>query len=263
MPNETLNIDAYFKRIDYSGEKDVSYETLYGLHTAHTLNIPFENLDVYLGKPIPLDPDSLYEKIVENKRGGYCFEMNGLFSLVLKQLGFKVTNLLARRTIDGVVFNAKTHQVLMVEIGAEKYLVDVGFGNTGITAPVLIKENVEQLQFTHTYRLVNDLKHGYMLQRKVDGDYLCMYAFTLEECIPIDYEMSNFYCYANPNSYFRSMKFITKPTLEGRLTLTDNHLEILENGHITEKVLSSDEEYNEYLLKHFGIDLELIESAIK
>lgn len=259
MQKDVFNIDAYFKRIDYSGKKDVSYETLHGLHTAHTLNIPFENLDVYFRKPIPLDQDSLYEKIVKNKRGGYCFEMNGLFSIVLKQLGFKVTDLLARVSRDGVVFNAKTHQVLMVEIGNDRYLADVGFGNNGLAAPILLSENIDQPQFMHTYRLVNDQEHGYVLQRKADGSYHNMYAFTLEECISMDYEVANFYCYANPNSVFRAMKFITRPTMQGRLTLTDRHLKILDNGMLTEKILSSDEEYKMYLLEHFGLDWELMQ----
>lgn len=258
MPNDLFNIDEYFERIGYSGGKELSYETLYGLHTCHTMNIPFENLDVYAGKPILLDPDSLFQKIVKNKRGGYCFEMNGLFSFVLKQLGFKVTDLLARVSRDGVAYGAKTHQVLMIEIGDEKYLADVGFGNNGITAPILFRENVEQHQFMNTYRIVNDLKHGYVLQRKVEGNFLNMYVFTLEECNPIDYEVSNFYCYANSNSVFRSMKFITKPTTNGRLTLTDNHLKILDNGSITEEVISSDEEYNMCLLRNFGIDWKLV-----
>src|SRR5690554_2922341 len=98
MSNDAF-VDAYFARINYQGDTDVSAQTLHALHAAHTLNIPFENLDVFLGKPILLDQDSLYKKIIQNKRGGYCFEMNGLFSIVLKELGFKVTDLLARGTL--------------------------------------------------------------------------------------------------------------------------------------------------------------------
>ncbi|MDW7658940.1 MAG: arylamine N-acetyltransferase [Bacillota bacterium] len=195
--------------------------------------------------------------MVKNNRGGYCFEMNGLFSIILKQLGFKVTDLLARVIRDGAELTAKTHQVLLVEIGDVKYLADVGFGNKGITAPIIFKENIEQMQFTQIYRIVNS-KYGYSLQCKDDIDYLSLYTFTIEECLPVDYDMSNFYSYANPKSIFRSMKFITKPTLEGRLTMTGNQMKILHNGQETVTVLSSDKEYIECLHKYFGIDMERV-----
>ncbi|MCR4434729.1 MAG: arylamine N-acetyltransferase [Clostridiales bacterium] len=258
MSNQFLSIDAYLERIKYEGKTDVSYETLYGLHTSHTLNVPFENLDVYFKKPILLDRDSLFKKIVENKRGGYCFEMNGIFSFVLQELGFKVTNLLARGTMDGKTYFAKTHQVLMVEIGEKRWLADVGFGNDGITAPVLLEEGIDQQQFTHTFRLLKDPKFGYVLQNKVGDEYRYMYAFTLEECYPADYLMSNHFTATFPGSFFTTMKMCTMPTIKGRITLTDRNFKILENGQVSEKKLSSDAEFDEILKKYFGLDMDLI-----
>jgi N-hydroxyarylamine O-acetyltransferase len=117
MADETLNLDKYLERINYSGSTKATEETLHDLHVCHTLNVPFENLDVFYNMPPLLDEFSLYNKIVLNRRGGYCFEMNGIFSIVLKKMGFKVTDLLARVTIDGTNYTAKTHQVLLVETG--------------------------------------------------------------------------------------------------------------------------------------------------
>lgn len=260
MSNESLNIAAYLERINYTGKTDVSYETLYGLHTAHTFNVPFENLDVYCEKPILLDQDSLYKKLVENKRGGYCFEMNGFFSIVLKELGFKVTDLLCRGTRDGINYMAKLHQVLMVELDGKKYLVDVGYGNDGLTAPVLIEEGIEQKQFTHTYRLTTHPKYGYILQYKKGDEWQISYAFTLDECVPMDFQLSNHFTSTFPESFFRKMKFCTMPTKEGRITLTDTNFKILENGQLTETAIESEEEFKDKLKEHFGLDLDSIKT---
>src|SRR4030042_526859 len=172
MTDGIFNLDSYLERIGYTGGTGVSEETLRGLHIAHTLNIPFENLDVYYGKPVLLDEGSLFNKIVKNRRGGYCFEMNGLFSTVLQKLGFNVINLLARGTIDGINFTARTHQVLLVEINDRKWLADVGFGNDGIIAPLLFQEVLDQQQFAHTYRLCEDPKRRFVLQKKIEDKYI-------------------------------------------------------------------------------------------
>jgi N-hydroxyarylamine O-acetyltransferase len=251
-------INAYIKRINYRGNTEVSFETLNGLHIAHTMNIPFENLDVFYKRPPLLDQESLVKKIVENNRGGYCFEMNGLFSIVLQELGFKVTNLLARGTFDGISYFAKLHQVLMVELDGKKYLADVGYGNDGIAAPLLLEEGVEQNQFTNTYRFVHDPTFGYVLQRKTEDGWGYMYAFTLWECYPMDFLMSNHFTATYPESFFLKLKFCTKPTLSGRITLTDEHFKVTENGVVTETKVTDDSEYNVLLKKHFGLDLDEI-----
>lgn len=257
--SQEFDMNAYLERINYNGEVDATYETLYNLHVAHTLNVPFENLDVFFRRPILLDKDSLFKKIVEDQRGGYCFEMNGLFAFVLEELGFKVTNLLARGTRDGgITYTAKVHQVLMVEIDEKKWLVDVGYGMNGLTAPLLLETGVDQKQFTHTYRLIENPKGGYILQNKIGNDYIYMYAFTLDECSPMDYLMSNHFTATFPESFFIQMKMCTMPTEQGRITLTDQHFKVIENGEVTETELLNDEEYNKYLKEHFKLDLDLI-----
>ena len=115
MKSAIFSLDSYFERINYRGSTEASEDTLRDIHIAHTLNVPFENLDVFYRRPILLDGASLYKKIVKERRGGYCFEMNGIFSLVLQEMGFKVTNLLARVTVDGIHYTTKTHQAILVE----------------------------------------------------------------------------------------------------------------------------------------------------
>lgn len=259
MSKDCFTIEGYLERINYKGPLDVSKETLYKIHTAHALNIPFENLDVYFKKPVYLDRESLYKKIVSNKRGGYCFEMNGLLSIILKSLGFKVRDLLARITKDnGVTYNAKTHQVLCVEIGDDKYLLDVGYGNHGLAAPVLIEPGREQEQFFDTFRIVEIEKYGYALQRKIEGEFAYIYAFDFEECSPADFMMSHHFTSTFPESLFVNKKVCTVLTKEGRITLTDDHFKVVKGDETSILEIEGDHHYNELLKEHFKLDLDLI-----
>lgn len=256
--NNNFNLGLYFERINYTGGTEVNEDTLRGIHIAHALNVPFENLDVFYGKPILLDERSLFEKMVRNRRGGYCFEMNGLFSFALKKLGFRVTDLLARVTIDGVNYTTKTHQVIMVETGNNRWIADVGFGNDGIMVPLLLEEGTEQAQFAHCYRLVNHSNFGYVLQKKTGDEYNHLYAFTLEECYPEDFLMSNHFTSTYPGSFFAIMRMCTMPTKEGRITLTDNQFKMIKNDDISEEPIKDENEFNIALKKYFKLDLDLI-----
>ena len=258
MTEKHSDIDSYLERINYKGKTKVSEETLYELHTAHTLNVPFENLDVFYKKPVLLDEGSLFNKIVKNKRGGYCFEMNGLFSFVLKKIGFKVSDLLARVAIDGISYTAKTHQVLTVEANNRKWLADVGFGNDGIIAPLLLEEEADQKQFAHTYRIAGDPDSGYVLQKKFQDEYRNYYAFTLEKCYADDFLMSNHFTSTFSKSFFLMMRMCTMPTKEGRITLTDQHFKIINNGFTTETAVSDDNEFRNILKENFSLDPDLI-----
>ncbi|MBN2040176.1 MAG: arylamine N-acetyltransferase [Spirochaetes bacterium] len=251
-------IDSYLERINYKGSTAVSEETLRELHIAHTLNVPFENIDVFYKQPVLLDENSLFEKIVNGRRGGYCFEMNGIFSIVLKKLGFRVTDLLARGTIDGINYSPRTHQALMVETGNTKWIADVGFGNDGIIAPLLLEDESDQKQFAHTYRIISDQNSGYLLQKKLEDNYNSLYKFTLEACTPEDFLMSNHFTSTFPQSFFLMMRMCTMPTKEGRITLTDKHFKIISNGNTTEKPVANEEEFKKILNEKFSLDLEFI-----
>lgn len=256
MTNQKFDLNAYFERINYSGSKEPTEETLNEIHICHSLSVPFENLDVFYGKPPLLDGVSLYNKIVKNRRGGYCFEMNGIFSVALQRMGFRVKNLLARGTIDGINYTSKTHQVILVETGNKKWLADVGFGNDGIIAPLLLVEDTDQNQFSHVYRIVKETKFGgYLLQKKIGNTYNSLYAFNMDECCPEDFVMSNHYTATFPESFFKIMRMCTIPTKEGRITLTDTHFKVVKNEEVTENEISDEEEFNNYLKQYFKLDL--------
>jgi N-hydroxyarylamine O-acetyltransferase len=258
MKSDIFNLDAYFERINYKGCMEAGEDTLRDIHIAHTLNMPFENLDVFYGRPILLDGASLYKKMVKERRGGYCFEMNGLFSLVLQEMGFKVTNLLAKVTIDGIHYTTRTHQAILVEIGNRKWVADVGFGNDGIIAPLILEENTEQTQFAHTYRLITHATLGYVLQKKREDGYDPLFAFTLEECSPEDFLMSNHFTATFPGSFFLTMRMCTMPTKDGRITLTDEHFKVVKNNVVLDTPIANEYEFGTVLKEHFNLDLALI-----
>jgi N-hydroxyarylamine O-acetyltransferase len=257
MKSDFSNLDSYFERIKYQDGTNASEEVLKNIHIAHTLNVPFENLDVFYKRPILLDEAALFKKIVKERRGGYCFEMNGFFSLVLQKLGFKVANLLARVTVDGIHYTTKTHQAILVETEGRQWLADVGFGNDGIIAPLLLEENTEQKQFAHTYRLVANSKPGYVLQKKNEHGYSPLYAFTLDACSPEDFLMSNHFTATFPGSFFLTMRMCTMPKKDGRVTLTDSHFKVVRENEVTISPIADEDEFRKLLKTNFGIDPSL------
>lgn len=258
-----VDMDAYLERIAYTGDITPCEQTLHGLHQAHTLTIPFENLDVYYGKPLKLDRPSLFEKIVTRGRGGYCYEMNGLFFAVLMTLGFRVTPLLARVAIDFKRnFGPKTHHVLMVETDGQKWLTDVGFGRDGLIHPLRLDTPHDQHQFSRTFRLEpHDL--GYVLDLRTPSGERCQYVFTLEPCTPADITMSNHYSATFPDSLFVNRLICTRPTPSGRITLTDQQLTIDTGTDLDITYIDSEADFADRLLEHFCLDLDKIKACAR
>ncbi|MFB3065782.1 MAG: arylamine N-acetyltransferase, partial [Planctomycetota bacterium] len=124
-----MDVEALLRRIGYEGARDPNADVLQALHRAFVLSVPFENLDIHLGRPIVLDEAALFDKIVKRRRGGFCYEMNGLFAALLRALGFDVTLLSARVVgTDGKAGPEFDHLVLLVPL-SERRLADVGFGD--------------------------------------------------------------------------------------------------------------------------------------
>lgn len=261
MTHHAFHLDSYLERIHYRGGREAHATTLRDIHMAHTLHVPFENLDVFYRRPIPLDGASLHQKIVTARRGGYCFEMNGIFSLALREMGFKVENLLARVSVDGIHYTTKTHQAILVKTGGAKWLADVGFGNDGLIAPLLLEENTEQKQFAHTYRLIAHPTLGYVLQKKRGDRYHPLYAFTLEACSPDDFLMANHFTATFPESFFLTMRMCTLPTEDGRITLTDSHFKVVQEDKVAETPITHESQFSTILKQRFGLDLDSIRPA--
>lgn len=256
MNGNVIELEAYLDRINYSGKTDVSVDTLQGLHICHTTSVPFENLDIIQGKEILLDKNSLFKKIVWRKRGGYCFELNALFEFLLKSIGFKVCHLMGRPITDKELVNARIHQLLLVEVDKRKWLADVGFGGSGLIAPLPFEDGIVEKHFTESFRLISDEKRGYILQHKRLEEYHSLYSFTLEKSHPSDYLVANYFCSKSPYSIFTRKKICTKPTTNGRITLTGKELKIRQNGEITRTVIEDENEYDRVLKDYFDLTVK-------
>ncbi|WHZ15703.1 MAG: N-hydroxyarylamine O-acetyltransferase [Nitrospira sp.] len=247
---------AYFTRIGYEGSVDHSAEILRALHLAHVLTVPFENLDIHLGQPISLEPVDLFRKIVVNRRGGYCFELNGLFALLLEDLGFAVTRLAARVLYGAEGVRPRSHQALLVSVGEERWVVDVGFGGNGLREPFLLTIGQEQQQGPDRFRLVTDGRGDYLLQCEIDGAWTDLYSFTLEPNLPVDYTFANYYHSHSPDSLFTQRLICTVPTLKGRTIFTDRWLKIRSDGATRELHVKDQEECRQLLQEHFGLTIK-------
>ena len=249
-----MNIDAYLERINYTGPREVNAETLRALQVAHLMSVPFENLSIHAGEPIVLDEDPLFTKIVEQRRGGFCYECNGLFAGLLRALGFDVAMLAAgveRR--DGGFGPIFDHMVLMVTL-EERWLVDVGFGESFLE-PLLLDTRSDQVQGTRSFRLI-DAGDYIVLMRRNDGeDWQSQYRFTLQPYTFPDYEEMCRFHQTSPDSHFTKGLICSRATEDGRITLSDMRF-ITTSGPQRlrdEQTLSSREEYDRILRDQFGV----------
>lgn len=250
-----MDHSAYLDRIDYLGDSAASRDTLRALHLAHVFTVPFENLDGYRGVPVSLEPADLFAKIVIARRGGYCFELNGLFSLLLEAMGFEVTRLIARVRYGAKPPYPRSHQVLLVRVGGEPWLVDVGFGGNGLLEPIPLAAGSVVRQLDEQFRLTPLESEEFLLQCLVHQEWESLYSFTLEPCQPVDYRYANFFHSHSPDSLFMQRRVCTIPTREGRTTLVDQSLSIRRNGTNEKSVVEGNAAYARVLHEHFGIIL--------
>jgi len=255
-----MNIAQYLSRIDYRGEIESNLETLRGLQPAHMKTVPFENLDISLGRKIQLDEESLWNKIVINKRGGFCYELNSLFAWLLKRIGYEVTYLNARdyHEVDDTFGIDFDHLTLMIRIPNEspRWLVDVGWGDT-FTQPLDIDHADWQEQGQRAYK-IESFRDGYQLwQKNFDGKIERQYYFDLIlHSFPSEYEATCLYHQTSPLSIFTKKRIISRLTEDGRVSLDDEKLIITQNGKRSEIPVSENDRPN-LLKEHFGVDLEL------
>ena len=248
--HEKMNIEAYLKRINYNGPLAPAPETLRALHVAHLLSVPFENLSIHCGEPIVLNEDALFTKIVEKKRGGFCYECNGMFAGLLRALGFEVAMLAAgvahREGGFGPNFD---HMTLMVTL-ADRWLVDVGFGDSFLE-PLLLDERGEQVQDTRSFRIVEDVEHLILMR-----DSEPQYRFSLKPYGFADYEEMCRFHQTSPESHFTQNLICSRVTGNGRITLSGMKLITTSGQQRHEETLSSREEYDRVLREQFGVAIE-------
>ncbi|QUG99444.1 arylamine N-acetyltransferase [Saccharopolyspora erythraea] len=201
---ERLDLDAYLARIGYRGDRSPTIETLRALHFAHVTSIPFENLEIVLGRGLPLDLDPLQDKLVRRARGGYCFEHARLFSAVAERLGFGVTGLLSRVSLGSGKLRPATHAVPLVTTADTdaRWLCDVGFGSSPLQ-PIEFADGTVMSHGGWTHRLARDGGTGeWEVQRPAGDGWEDMHHFPLNPAYAIDYVVGNHYVSTHPNSPF-------------------------------------------------------------
>lgn len=246
----------YFERIGYQGTAKNTLEVLHALTRAHTQTIPFENLDVYLKKPIQLETEALFNKLVLAKRGGYCFEQNGLFLQVLLQLGFSAHPLAARvrlRVTDRSEMPARTHLFIVVELNDQQWITDVGIGGYSLTQALLWQENLEQTTPHDRRRLVCE-DNRWFHQVWVDDHWMDVYEFWGEQMPVSDQKVANWYTSTSPASSFTKQIMAARALPDGgRISLLDGKFtHRYPDGQVTEHHVATDE-LKDVLLQQFAI----------
>lgn len=238
-----MNVKAYFDRIGLPMPDDLTptSELLRKLQFAHCTTVPYENLDMMRGIPTSLEVDALYEKIVVNRRGGLCFELNGAFGALLRELGYGVTDLAARYLRGEAAIPMRRHRVLKVQAIDGLWLCDVGIGEICPREPVRLLEGVVQEQLGECYRLEKDTFLGWVLSDFHKGAWRRFYSFTEEAQLMVDYIAPNFYCEKHPDSPFNKDEMFSLKTSGGRITLDGRIYKEFAGTAVTVKELSDAE----------------------
>ncbi|MBX3061134.1 MAG: arylamine N-acetyltransferase, partial [Anaerolineae bacterium] len=237
-----MHIQAYLARINYRGPLTPTAATLRQLQMAHLLTVPFENLSIHAQEPIILTDEALFDKIVLHRRGGFCYELNGLFAALLRALNFKVTMLSAAVAIDETTYGPPfDHMTLMVEL-AERWLVDVGFGDSFLE-PLRLDSAEEQVQGERAYRLDAGEEYLVLRQRDNQNTWSTQFRFTLDPYQYTDYAAMCHYHQTSPESHFTQRRLCSRATPDGRLTLSGMRLITTRNGVRHEHELTDEEAY--------------------
>jgi arylamine N-acetyltransferase len=244
----------YLSRIGYEGPLDGSVATLFEIQEHHLHTVPYENLDILDAIPLSLEVQDLIDKIIVRGRGGYCFELNALFSWLLRELGYPVTGFMARFWRDEPNPPPKRrHHVLKVEAEGAFYLCDVGVGGIVPRRPIKMVEGLEQQQGDECYRLDRDPYYGWMLCELKNDEWNQLYSFTEEPQLPKDFIMATYWCENSPDSIFIKEPMVAIRTLKGRNTISGKEFRIYNSDGVQTFVPQTKEEYNEALLTYFGI----------
>ncbi|KUG09026.1 arylamine N-acetyltransferase family protein [Solirubrum puertoriconensis] len=253
-----MNVNQYLTRIQYSGIPRVDLATLEELHLAHLLSVPFENLSIHYGQPIVLDLERVFRKVVEHRRGGFCYELNSLFGWLLQQIGFNVILISAEVCQkDGTFSPPYDHLALLVELD-ETWLADVGFGDS-FRLPLRLNEPGPQRQGATAYQISREGEY-YLLraQNLLDREphWETQYRFTRQPHPLTDFAGMCHYHQTSPESHFTQKRVCSRATPEGRITLSDQRLIVTRGSRREETVLESEEEFLRALQTHFAITLQ-------
>lgn len=260
------DLDAYFARIGHTGSRSPTLATLHAIQLAHVRTIPFENLDVLLGRGISLDPTTVEQKLVHARRGGYCFEQNSLFLYVLQALGYDATPISARVRVQRPrdFTPPRTHVFVRVELDGESWLCDVGVGALAPTAPLRLDTELEQATPHEPRRLIRQGEWSpgerrsptarIFHQVKLAGEWQDVCEFTLEPMPEIDREVANWFTSASPQSHFKNRLMAARATVDGRVTVLNREFTRRgPDGVGDTRVLRDEDELLAVLAAEFGL----------
>jgi N-hydroxyarylamine O-acetyltransferase len=249
-----MDVAAYLERIRYTGLTTPDLECLFQIHRAHLLAVPFENLDISQKQQIVCDEGAFVRKIVEGRRGGFCYEMNGAFAALLRSLGFRVTLLSARvpraHGSEGPEFD---HLALRVDLD-EAWLADVGFGELFLE-PLRLRTGVEQEQAGRKFRIVAENESLHVERTLRDGAWKREYSFTLQPRELPEFAAMCHYHQTSAESPFTRKRVCTIATAEGRVTLSDVKLIVTRGDRREEQLIESEQEWRDVLKSQFGVVL--------
>ncbi|MYV57640.1 arylamine N-acetyltransferase [Streptomyces sp. SID3212] len=259
--SDLLDLGAYLARTGYSGPLEPSLDTLRGLHAAHLESIPFENLDIVLGRGVPLDLPSLQAKLIASERGGYCYEHNLLFAAALEKIGFSVSGLGARVRMAAGLLRPVTHSLLRVDIEGIAWITDVGFGAACPLAPLPLRAGAPVERGGRTFELahVGDPENEWILHGPSldsDGKPIDLYGFNATPVFAVDFTVYNQYTSTHPRSPFTGRVVAQKPGVGRRLQLIGDELTTEEADGRHEKRRVPAEEVPSVLRTEFGIVLD-------
>jgi N-hydroxyarylamine O-acetyltransferase len=254
-----FDLDRYLTRIGWSGSRAATFDTLAGVLRAHMTAIPFENLDVLLGRGIRVDLDSVAAKIVDARRGGYCFEHGTLCQAALTHLGFAPVAhaarvIMLRRREEAPL----THMVLTVSVGGRTFVLDPGFGGHAPLVPVPLEEGQDVRDGSDRHRMVR--RDGeWVLEAWVDGTYAPLWTTSLQRAEPVDFLMANHFVSTYPVSPFVTSLMLRAFSPRGRVSMMNRDLTVRDGSSVEKTVLTDRAALRSILATDFGFDLPEIE----
>jgi N-hydroxyarylamine O-acetyltransferase len=254
---DTFPLTEYLKRIGVDGEVKPDFSSLAAIHAAHVEAIPFEGLDPFLGRPVKLDLKGIQEKLLYNRRGGYCFEQNTLLKAALEVIGFSVTGLAGRvrwMSAPDSPLGPRSHMLLKIDLPQGPFLADVGFGACVLDQPLPFETGVERSTAMGTF-LLTRTGDMFSLNTLQPAGWRTAYVFNLEPQVPSDYELANWYTSTNPAAPFMSTLIMERLTRDRRYKLVDKRLIVqLRDGVVAdERVIGNADEFGQILDQTFRI----------
>ena len=252
MRADNFILENYFRRIAYNGKTQKDISTVSEIMRCQLFSVPFENLDVQAGKIVSLVPEEIVEKILVRNRGGYCYEVNGLFAMALAELGVPYIFVAARPMIYPVR-RPKTHMAIVAEVDGKKWLIDLGFGSNSIRKPMRLDViDVEVMQDTDRFMLSKTDESKYRLKAFVEGEWVDQYEFDLYPQEWIDFVPANHLNSTHPDTIFVKKLIVVLQNKTGKVVLMGDTLKTVSNG-ITTKEFVSPENRSAILSTHFGL----------